>query len=559
MQNIKIGTKIILVVLFVSLISLSSLAITSWKMAGIDTDYSGLLSGPAVEALALARANRMLAATRGDTYGMLAETTPDRLQKLSQNLDDDARQFHAAMEDAKAAVPENAASTEAIATEYDRLFAIIRQVAQLASAGDKDKATVLFGEQVRPALNAAVDRISDYADAAAKTQDERSRQASDTTRTVIVSTASIALVGLLIGLVLAVVVARFGVVMPIKAIAAAMHRIAGGDKTVTVPGTGRGDEVGQMAGALAIFKENLLETDRLREEQEAARKRNEAERRQMMLNLADRLEQNVGGIVQSLNSAASEMHSTAQSMSATAEETSRQAGVVGAASEETSRNVQTVASATEELSASITEIGNRVTESNTIVGEAVSGASDANIKMQGLAEAAQKIGDVVSLINDIASQTNLLALNATIEAARAGEAGKGFAVVASEVKALATQTARATDEIASQVRSIQTATTSSVEAIENITRTVGRVSEISTIIASAVEEQGSATQEISRNIQQASVGTQEVSSNITGVTEAAQATGSAATQVLGVAAELGRNGAALKTQMDEFLSTVRAA
>jgi methyl-accepting chemotaxis protein len=218
-----------------------------------------------------------------------------------------------------------------------------------------------------------------------------------------------------------------------------------------------------------------------------------------------------------------------------------------------------VASATEELSASIGEITNQVTESTRIVGDAVHQANDTNSKVQGLAQAAEKIGEVVRLINDIAGQTNLLALNATIEAARAGEAGKGFAVVASEVKTLATQTAKATEEIAAQVRAIQEATASSAEAIGSITKTISRVSEISTTIASAVEEQGAATQEISRNVQQAAQGTQEVSSNIGAVTSAAQQTGSAANEVLQSASELSRNGEMLKSQVEEFLRTVRAA
>ena len=222
------------------------------------------------------------------------------------------------------------------------------------------------------------------------------------------------------------------------------------------------------------------------------------------------------------------------------------------------QNVQTVASATEELSSSIREIGNQVSESSRIVGAAVTQADDTNAKVKALAEAAQKIGDVVTLINEIAGQTNLLALNATIEAARAGEAGKGFAVVASEVKNLATQTAKATEEIAGQVRAIQDATDTSAQAIDTIAQTINRVNEISTAIASAVEEQGAATQEIARNVQQAAQGTTEVSSNIGSVTQVAQETGAAATQLLSSAGELARNGTLLRSQVDDFLREVRA-
>lgn len=348
-----------------------------------------------------------------------------------------------------------------------------------------------------------------------------------------------------------------GIAGPIKALSATMLRLAGGDKTVDIPGAQRGDELGGMAKAVQVFKDNMIETERLRAEQELAKQQSEAERRKAMLDLADRFEGTVGGVVTAVSEAAQELQQTAKSLSATAEETSQQSTAVSAASEEMTQNIQTVASATEELSASISEISNQVSESNRIVDGAVTQATDTNDKVKSLAAAAQKIGDVVVLINDIAGQTNLLALNATIEAARAGEAGKGFAVVASEVKTLATQTARATEEIGSQIRAIQEATDSSATAIAGITQTIGRVSEISTAIASSVEEQGAATQEISRNVQQAALGATEVSSNITGVTEASQSTSAAAGQLLVSASELARHGEKLRGEVTTFLHTVR--
>ena len=274
--------------------------------------------------------------------------------------------------------------------------------------------------------------------------------------------------------------------------------------------------------------------------------------------LADNFEANVKGIVESVSSSATEMQGSAQSMSSTAEETSRQSTAVAAASEEASTNVQTVASAAEELSNSVEEVGRQVGQSNKIAQNAVEEAQRTNDKVQGLAEAAQKIGEVVNLINDIASQTNLLALNATIEAARAGEAGKGFAVVASEVKSLANQTAKATEEIAAQIGAIQAATTDAVSAIQGIGSTIGEISEISTAIATAVEQQSAATKEIAANVQQAAAGTQEVSENISGVTQAASETGEAAGQVLGAAQELSKQSEALREQVDSFLIEVRA-
>jgi methyl-accepting chemotaxis protein len=410
------------------------------------------------------------------------------------------------------------------------------------------------GEPALDALMAGIGKLKQLQVDVAKHEYESADASYEADRTWMFAGLAAAL---LIGCFIGWVVGR-SITSPLRRIIDVMQALTAGNLTIAVGGAERKDEVGEVARSVEIFKQGLAETERLRKEQEEAKKRTEAERRQAMLDLATRFEGSVGGVVEGVSSAATELQATAQSMSATAEQTTRQSTAVAAASEETTQNVQTVASATEELSASIGEITTQVSESTRIVGDAVNQANSTNDKVRGLAEAAKKIGDVVNLINDIAAQTNLLALNATIEAARAGEAGKGFAVVASEVKTLATQT-KATEEIAAQVRSIQDATQSSAEAIAGITGTIGRVSEISTAIASAVEEQGAATQEISRNVQQAAQGTQEVSTNISGVTKAARETGDAAKQVLESASELSKNGTVLKTQVAEFLRMVRAA
>jgi methyl-accepting chemotaxis protein len=338
----------------------------------------------------------------------------------------------------------------------------------------------------------------------------------------------------------------------------AMRRIAEGDLAIEVAGEGAKDEIGEMARALAVFKENALEARRLGGEQQAEHELKAARQQEIEAHIHS-FEDSVSGALHMVSSAAIELQATAQSMSAVAEETERQSTAVAAASEQASTNVQTVASAAEELSSSIAEISRQVAVSSDITARAVEDTQRTNEQIRGLAEAAQSIGDVVKLISDIASQTNLLALNATIEAARAGDAGKGFAVVASEVKSLADQTAKATEEIRGKIAEMQVATSRSVDAVQEIGQTIGRINEIATTIASAVEEQGAATQEIARNVQQASAGTTEVSLNIVGVTRAANDTGAASTQVLGTAGELAQQSEALKSQVESFLGNIRAA
>lgn len=370
--------------------------------------------------------------------------------------------------------------------------------------------------------------------------------------------------GALIGVVLVLVIGMSfllgrAIVNPIVNMTGAMRKIASGDTSVEVPARERRDEVGAMAQSVQVFKENMIEAARLRDEQDALKAKSEVEKKNLLNKMADDFEQGVRHSLETLASAATEMRATSQSMSATAEETSSQATTVAAVAEQASANVQTVAAATEELSSSVSEIGRQVAQSTKIAGQAVDQANQTNVTVQGLSAAAQKIGDVVKLISDIAAQTNLLALNATIEAARAGEAGRGFAVVASEVKSLASQTSKATEEISAQVSAMQGATSDAVQAIETIGGTIASINEIATVIAAAVEEQGSATREIARNVQEAAQGTGEVSSNIVGVNQAAGETGTAATHVLASAEELSGQAAKLHADVDRFLANIRAA
>lgn len=369
--------------------------------------------------------------------------------------------------------------------------------------------------------------------------------------------------GLTIGLLLLTCVLGFLIVRsitrPLSAMSVTMRQLATGDTTVDVPGVGRGDEVGEMAASVKVFKDHMIEAGRLRGEQEEQRRLVEAERHKAMLDMADRLQGSVGDIIQDVTSQANQLRSAAQSMSATAEETGRQSTAVAAASEQASVNVQTVASAAEELSGSIQEIARRIAEANRMTEDAVAETQRTSHEIGGLAGAAKNIGEVVSMISDIAAQTNLLALNATIESARAGEAGKGFAVVAAEVKSLADQTAKATEEISLKISEMQAATGRSTAAVDEIARTITQINDVATTIAAAVEEQGAATQEIARNVQQAAAGTGEVSANIVGVTRAANDAGAASVQVLDAASTLSQQSETLRDQVSSFLGKLRAA
>ncbi len=372
------------------------------------------------------------------------------------------------------------------------------------------------------------------------------------TTTLVIAGVAVA-VGLVVAFGLAVLIAR-----PVVAMTDAMRRLAEGDHSVAIPARNRHDEIGHMAEAVQVFKDNAIEVERLRAEQEAQARRAADDKRQAMNQFADGFESSVKSVVGSVSTASTEMRVNAQSLSTIADETNRQSAAVATAAEQASSNVQTVATAAEELSGSIDEISRKVNQSSTIAGRAVDEADRTNMVVTGLVDAARKIGDVVQLINNIASQTNLLALNATIEAARAGEAGKGFAVVASEVKNLATQTGRATEEISGQIAEMQAAATGAADAIKSIGGTILRINEIITTIAAAVKEQAGATQEIARNVQQAASGTQKVTANIGSVTRAAAETGSLSGKVLSAAECLLRESGSLSHAVDGFIRQVRS-
>jgi methyl-accepting chemotaxis protein len=402
--------------------------------------------------------------------------------------------------------------------EFDKALALIRVLGPL---GNEIEANL----QKDAAYNQA---------AAAALADDVTRGNRIGFRVVLATVLVSVLIATLAGWMLVRAIAR-----PVRALTGAMHRLADREMAVEIPGLGRGDEIGAMAGAVQVFKDNMVAAARQSAERAAEQSAKE-ERAARLAGLVQDFETKVAGLVEMLASASTEMEATAQSMTATAGHTSEQAAQAAGSAEAASAGAQTVASAAEQLSASIGEISRQMDQSAKITGEAVVAAQRTDAIVHALAEGAQKIGDVVGLITSIAGQTNLLALNATIEAARAGDAGKGFAVVASEVKGLAQQTANATEDIRAQINQIQSATQEAVAAIRDITGTIGQVSVIAATIAAAMEEQGSATAEIARSVQQTAASTEEVRSNITGISQAAADTGAAAGEVLGSAGGLSR-------------------
>jgi methyl-accepting chemotaxis protein len=373
-------------------------------------------------------------------------------------------------------------------------------------------------------------------------------------RTVFVAVSlAIAALSLAVAFLISRIISR-----PIVEMTATLGRIAEKDYSVVIPALGQADEIGRMATAVNVLKDRSIEADRLDAEHRQAGEAAESRARRLA-ELTHVFEAGIGGIVKAVTDGSTELRTNAEALASTAQQTNQQCQAVSTASEQATGNAQTVSAAAEELTSSISEISRQVAHSAQITLKAVEDAGRTNATVKGLAEAAQKIGQVVTIINEIASQTNLLALNATIEAARAGEAGKGFAVVASEVKSLANQTAKATDEIGGQIASIQQVTGEAASAIGEIANTIGEINRIATTIASAVEEQGAATQEIARNVQAAASRTQEVSSNIGGVTQAASKTGGAASVLLNAASNLAQQSDDLRRHVDEFLAGVRAA
>jgi methyl-accepting chemotaxis protein len=512
--------------------------------ASADGDFeAAALAGQVQESLMLARlnANRFLAhpeqryvtafKERHEAFRKAAGALVDRLKNPDRKRD----------------------AADAVA-QGDRYAEAFNEVVGEAFALDK-----LVNKDMRENADIASKQLSEFAalqhDTLTKLESESLASISMTSTTLI----GVAIGAVLLGLVIAFLIGR-GIVRPVAGLTGGMRELAGGNFDVVLPGLERADELGEMARAVEAFKILAAEkAKREAEEKQAEEARQAAQRRADMHRLADNFQAAVGGIVDTVSSASTELEAAAGTLTKTAETTQSLSSAVAAASEQASANVQSVASATEEMTSSVQEISRQVQESSRIATSAVKQAEQTDARINELSRAAGRIGDVVKLITAIAEQTNLLALNATIEAARAGEAGRGFAVVASEVKQLASQTAKATDEISTQISGMQAATQESVAAIKEIGGTINRISEIASTIAAAVEEQGAATSEIARNVGEAAKGTAQVASNITDVNRGAGETGSASAQVLSSAQSLSHESNHLKSEVDKFLMTVRAA
>ncbi|MBB6252887.1 methyl-accepting chemotaxis protein [Nitrospirillum iridis] len=567
LSNLRLVHKILVLVGVLSLVvgALGYVGysyVTRLAQAGLEIDAADGL------ALKAARVNQALLALNRGEYRIGMDASPAELAVVAQRVEINRRAFEQGLADLRAGSAGGA--EQQMVTDIEASYRVyIRGLEQTLAKARERGADITLSDGQKDIIRAvqsnratadqlqqAVKAVADHFDELGTRTARAGAEAAVLARHTMVWGS---LLGVAVGLALGVLIGQLGIAAPVARMVACLRRLAEGDVTLTIFGLGRRDELGEVAAAMQVFKDNIIRNREMEAEARAQERRAAEEKKRAMNELADLFNANVGGVVEAVSSAAVELTATAEAMSSIAEETSRQATAVAAAADQTTANVQTVSTAAEQLSASVSEISGQVSHSTHISGTAVARAREANEQVRGLAGAADRIGQVIGLINDIASQTNLLALNATIEAARAGEAGRGFAVVAGEVKSLANQTARATDEIAAQIVAVQTSTRQAVDAIEGITGVIEDISEIATSISSAVEEQSAATREIARNVDEAAAGTQDVSRSIAGVTVASEEAGQSATQVLDAANALGRNSEVLRTQVNDFIARIRAA
>ncbi len=564
MKNLSILKKLIILVVFMAAVT----GLVGWVgytnlgllgQAGKDIDDADSL------ALKAARMSQIAIVLNRGEYRAGLDPSPENIKSLREGVETRKETAAKLLADIEAAAtPDEKSMLVQLRSEYQNYLVNVNATLAEADKRSSDVAldearkiiyqSVLTGRALATRLLDTSEGLANYYDAKGTKAANRGVALAETAQ---IKMMSFAIGGVLLGVAVGYLIGSQNIAKPLVQAVESLKALSAGDTDKTIFGIGRRDEIGLIAGTMEVFRENIIRTRQMEADARAAEQRAAEDRKTGLNRLAEAFRSSVGGIVESVSTAAEQVKSSSQALSATAEQTSRQSTNVAAAAEQASANVQTVASATEELSASITEIAKQVAKSTEIAGRAVHQAEETHAQVQSLSQASQKIGEVINLINDIASQTNLLALNATIEAARAGEAGKGFAVVASEVKSLATQTGRATEEISQQILDIQHATAQSVEAIDAIGKVIVEMNQIATAIAGAVEEQGAAANEIARNIEQAAVGTQDVTSNISGVSHAAGETGVAAGDMLTAATQLAGSSSSLSQEVERFLKTVR--
>ncbi|MDP1583200.1 MAG: methyl-accepting chemotaxis protein [Bradyrhizobium sp.] len=561
-KNIGLSWKVQLAPAFLILVLIGVGAFALQALRSNQTAVNALVAGPIRQSELTTELNTIVWTAHAKLYRLAAIAANETDEKKIQAFAKEASGAAARIADALKALEgaQNGIKPDDLARLKAAVAGYLKQSKNAIEMADGDAGSALLFIKGAERYFADIEKLTD--DLIARSSDSKDLEiarAGVTLEQQQLTLMAVLLVVALVGIVVSFLIGR-GISRPVVAMSKAMRELAVGNFDVQLPGLERRDEVGQMARAVEEFKVQAIgKAERETAEREEKNRELAVARRAELHNLAESFEATVGNIIENVGAASGELENSAVILTNSSTATQELSTVVAAASEETSANVQSVASATEEMASSINEIGRQVADSNRIANEAVEQAGKTDARIAELSLAASRIGDVTQLITTIAAQTNLLALNATIEAARAGEAGRGFAVVAQEVKALASQTAKATSEISTQIAGMQSATQDSVVAIKEIYGTIGQVSEIASAIAAAIEQQGAATQEIARNVQQAAVGSTQVATSIADVNRGAGDTGTASSQVLASAQLLSNENKRLKAEVIKFLATVRAA
>jgi methyl-accepting chemotaxis protein len=559
-MNLKILPKILLLLGLLALVSLGATVFSTGKMRYIDDTYGDLIDGPGRANLAIARANRNLVYVNRSIYRLISEITEERIQQAKKEITDTVEFFNNQTNAAIKAMPAEEAEIKRVSGKFAAAMtgACAETIKSASSPGAEEKkaAAALMHEKCDPALNEVMTDISSLTNRILKINDQGSEDALAVTNATIRNTYIFVLGGLGLVIVLVATLIMRGITGPLRQLTDTMTKLANGNHDVEIPGRGRRDEIGAIAGAVEVFKQNAIEKSGF-EARDSSQRAMRARQQKDIDQLVGFFGRSISGVFNALSGATANVARTSSTLEASAAATGDQARLMSAEVERTAETVQTVATAAQQLQASINQIGRQAGESSRITSAAMQQADDVVAKVVELRRAAEQIGTVVELIETIAGQTNLLALNATIEASRAGEAGRGFAVVASEVKSLAGQTGNATADIGSQIAAIQAATLAAAEAIQGIADTVRQVNEMATSIASAVVEQGAATQEITRSVTLASSSTTTVAKSVTQVREAVGSNGISAAEAKQTASTLSAEAGTLSAEVKDFLEALQ--